>query len=170
MLNRPNILPEERRCILRKRNLVREGRNTFRLVRKYRRRPAQTFEEITMTKQPSKCELLAQVIEEFYRDRYAMEKQNPVPTEEYIPEAAVRNIGIRKMTLEDVKERIKRLKTRKSARLDGIIYEIWQLFPYLTNWLYSVFRMCTRYCKMPQAWRISRTILLYKKNVRTGDS
>lgn len=162
-LEQSNILSEERRCILRKRNLIRQEKEAFRLVCKYRRRPAQTFEKITASERPPKCELSAQEMENFYSNRYVTEKLNLIPIAEYISEAVERNISMRHMTLNDVKERILRLKTGKSAGPDRITYEIWQIFPCLTEWLYSVFKACEKQCRMPQAWRISRTILLYKK-------
>lgn len=47
---------------------------------------------------------------------------------------------------KDVENRLFRLKNNTSAGPDGITYEIWKVFPCLTDWLFGAFKLC-------QNWR-----------------
>lgn len=145
------MLPQDRRRILRKRNLLYQGINAFRLVRKYRRRPKQAFEEITSVEKPPECEIQAQQLEDYWNSKYAQEKQTQVPINQYMPLPPQRDFKLREITVEDVKGRISRLKDGKSAETDGITYEIWKLFPCLAEWLQRIFVQCMKWKKMPLA-------------------
>ena len=74
----------------------------------------------------------------------------------------------RHITKEEVKEALRKMKVRKAVGPDNILVEIWKsLHEEGLEWLANFFNVIFESATMPQEWRYSILIPLYKS---TGDA
>ena len=70
-----------------------------------------------------------------------------------------------KISESEVKEALKRMKSRKAVGLDGIPIEVWRcLGEVRVRWLTNLFNKIWLTKKMPNEWRNSTLVPLYKNN------
>ena len=168
-LRRPGLLNSERRHLLRKRRTHRIGQESAHIVKRYRHRPKDTFESIITPRERVNFEIPMSEVEKYFEEKYSQEipglqeQSTNQQSEENNVENTTPKIQLRPITQRDVNNRLGNLKNNTSAGPDGISYDIWKLFPCLSEWMYNAFVYCQRNCRVPTLWKCSRTILFPKK-------
>ena len=70
---------------------------------------------------------------------------------------------VRRVRAHEVKEALKKMKTRKALGPDGIPIEVWRcLGSVATSWLTNLFNKILQTNKMPNEWRNSMLVPIYK--------
>lgn len=64
---------------------------------------------------------------------------------------------------EEVKAQLQRLPSSSAPGLDRLPYKVWKTVDPSGSLLARIFEICRRECRIPSAWKLSSTILIYKK-------
>ncbi|KAG2186651.1 hypothetical protein INT44_002875 [Umbelopsis vinacea] len=161
-LARANLSPYDRRRLLRQRHRLREGRESTRLFHQYRHRAKMTFDQIMSEQQQSPCPIPKETVEESFTERYRR-PTHPTPVIRSV-QHRFRSTTIHEIGEYDVTAALRHFNKSSSPGFDGIPYKVWSLFPCLGQWLLVMFQSCYGLGWTPDHWRISKTILLHKKD------
>lgn len=153
----------ERRRLLRQRTAIREGRAATSLFHRYRHRAKQTFDSMVNPNDTRQtCPISPDRLYTHFDTQYGSGSTTFTSTS--IPRPATHTIcSLGDLLDDDVEDVLKRFNKNSSPGFDGIPYKVWCMFKGLHRWLKCIFRRCYQLAWMPAHWKMSRTILLYKK-------
>lgn len=153
-----NLTRRERFDLLRRRKNLRQDKNAAFIRRKFNYRSKQVFEEIIAQQTQPRCNIQIDDIYKIYHQRYAETEEivTPVPFDG-------KSSSFRDIELSDVVSAIRKCNPRTSAGYDGITNRIWKSSPAFAEYLTALFQRCFIDARIPKSWKVSKTILLYKK-------
>lgn len=153
-----NTTRRERFDLLRRRKSLRQDQSAAFIRRKFNYRSKQVFEEIIACQSSPRCNLEIEDIYTEYRNRYSKMNKYPINAKQSDRGQSFREIG-----MEDVLNAIKKCNPRTSSGYDGITNRIWKSSPAFARYLYALFTRCFQEKRIPTGWKLSKTILIYKK-------
>ncbi|KAJ8652365.1 hypothetical protein O0I10_011986 [Lichtheimia ornata] len=160
--NNSNLSAHDRRRLLRRRTAIREGRDATSLFHRYRHRSKLTFDSLVNPSERTTCTIPANRLYTHFDNSYGARSVTsdaiPTPRPDFHPTCSLGDF-----TDDDVDEVIKRFNKSSSPGFDGIPYKIWCMFGGLRRWLKAIYQRCYSLAWIPEHWRMSRTILIFKK-------
>lgn len=161
---RHSLSAGERRRLLRQRTAICEGRAATSLFHRYRHRAKQTFDSmINPNNAQQSCPISPERLYTHFDTQYGSGSATTNSTSFTQRPASYTPCSLGDFSDDDVEDVLKRFNKNSSPGFDGIPYKIWYMFKGLHCWLTCIYYRCYQLAWMPDHWKMSRTILLYKK-------
>lgn len=161
---RHSLSAGERRRLLRQRTAIREGRAATSLFHRYRHRAKQTFDSmINPNNAQQSCPISPERLYTHFDTQYGSRSATTNSTSFTQRPASYTPCSLGDFSDDDVEDVLKRFNKNSSPGFDGIPYKTWYMFKGLHRWLTCIYHRCYQLAWMPDHWKMSRTILLYKK-------
>ena len=133
----------------------------------YRSNKAKCIEQFLSSSPPPRCNIDKECLGDYFNAPPSLSSCNP-PS--WLPDhssSAPLSAEIADITENEVRAQLRRAPSSSSPGPDRLPYKFWKMWPGSVPFLVSVFYACLLNNRIPDQWKSSTTILIYKKGDRS---